>query len=29
MELSFLVIFNRVRHVYSEGGHHVSHRPTF
>jgi len=29
MELSLLVIFNRGRHVYSEGGHHVGHRSTF
>jgi len=28
-ELSLLVIFNRGRHIYSEGGHHVGHRPTF
>ena len=28
-ELSLLVIFNRRRHLYSEGGHHVGHRPTF
>jgi len=28
-ELSLLVIFNRGRHLYSEGGHHVGHRPTF
>ena len=27
-ELSLLVIFNRGRHLYSEGGHHVGHRPT-
>jgi len=26
---NFLVIFNRGRHLYSEGGHHVGHRPTF
>ena len=25
--LSLLVIFNRRRHLYSEGGHHVGHRP--
>jgi len=29
MELSLLIIFNRGRHLYSEGGHHVWHRPTF
>jgi len=29
MELSPLVIFNRGRHLYSEGGHRVGHRPTF
>ena len=29
MELSLLIIFNRGRHQYSEGGHHVGHRPTF
>ena len=29
MELSLLIIFNRGRHLYSEGGHHVGHRPTF
>jgi len=28
-ELSLLVIFNTGRHLYSEGGHHVEHRPTF
>jgi len=28
-ELSLLVIVNRGRHLYSEGGHHVGHRPTF
>jgi len=28
-ELSLLVIFNRGRHLYSEGGHHIRHRPTF
>jgi len=28
-ELSLLIIFNRGRHLYSEGGHHVGHRPTF
>jgi len=28
-ELWFLVIFNRRRQLYSEGGHHVGHRPTF
>jgi len=28
-ELSLLVIFNRGRHLYSEGGHHVGHRPMF
>ena len=26
MELSLLIIFNRGRHLYSEGGHHVGHR---
>jgi len=29
MELSLLTIVNRGRHLYSEGGHHVWHRPTF
>jgi len=29
MELSLLIIFNRGRHLYSEGGHHVGHRTTF
>jgi len=29
MELSLLIIFNRGRHLYSEGGHHGGHRPTF
>jgi len=29
MELSLLIIFNRGRHLYSEGCHHVGHRPTF
>jgi len=29
MELLLLIIFNRGRHLYSEGGHHVGHRPTF
>ena len=29
MELSLLIIFNRGRHLYSEGGHHVGHRPAF
>jgi len=29
MELLLLIIFNRGRHLYSEGGHHVRHRPTF
>jgi len=29
MELSLLIIFNRGRHLYSEGGHHVGHTPTF
>ena len=29
MELSLLIIFNRGRHLYSKGGHHVGHRPTF
>jgi len=29
MELLLLIIFNRERHLYSEGGHHVGHRPTF
>jgi len=29
MELLRLVIFNRGRHLYSEGSHHVGHRPTF
>jgi len=28
-ELSLVVIFNRGHHLYSEGGHHVGHRPTF
>jgi len=28
-ELSLLTIFNKGRHLYSEGGHHVGHRPTF
>jgi len=28
-EFSLLVILNRVRHLYSEGGHHVGHMPTF
>ena len=28
-ELSLFVIFNRGRQLYSEGGHHVGHRPTF
>ena len=28
-ELSLLVICNRGCHIYSEGGHHVGHRPTF
>jgi len=28
-KLSLLVIFNRGRHLYSEGNHHVGHRPTF
>ena len=28
-ELSLLVIFNRGRHLYFEGGHHVGHMPTF
>jgi len=28
-ELLMLVIFNTGRQVYSEGGHHVGHRPTF
>jgi len=28
-ELSLLVIFNRGRHLYSEGSHHIGHRPTF
>jgi len=28
-EPSLLVIFNRWHHLYSEGGHHVGHRPTF
>ena len=28
-ELSLLVIFNWGRHLYSEGGHHVGHKPTF
>jgi len=29
MQLSLLTIFNRGRHLYFEGGHHVGHRPTF
>jgi len=29
MELSLLIILIRGRHLYSEGGHHVGHRPTF
>jgi len=29
MELSLLIICNRGRHLYSEGSHHVGHRPTF
>jgi len=29
MELLFLIIFNRGRHLYSKGGDHVGHRPTF
>jgi len=29
MELLILVIFNRGHHLYSEGGDHVGHRPTF
>jgi len=29
MELSLLIILNRGCHLYSEGGHHVEHRPTF
>ena len=29
MELSLLIIFNRGRHQYSEGGHHVGNRPIF
>jgi len=29
MEHLLLTIFNRGRHLYSEGGHHVGHRPTF
>ena len=29
LELSFLVIFIRGRHLYSQGGHHAGHRPTF
>jgi len=29
MELSLLVMFNRGRKLYSEGGQHVEHRPTF
>jgi len=29
MKLSHLVIFNRGRHLYSEGGHHDGHRPRF
>jgi len=28
-ELSLLVIFNRGRHLYSDGGHHLGQRPTF
>jgi len=28
-KLSLLAILNRGRHLYSEGGHHVGHRPTF
>jgi len=28
-ELSLLVIFNTGRHLYSDGGHHVGHRPIF
>jgi len=28
-ELSLVVIFNRGRHLYSEGGNHVGHKPTF
>jgi len=28
-ELSILVILNRGCHLYSEGGHHAGHRPTF
>jgi len=28
-ELSLILIFNRGWHLYSEGGHHVRHRPTF
>jgi len=29
MELLLLIIFNRWCHLYSQGGHHVGHRPTF
>jgi len=29
MQLSLLTIFNRGRHLYFEGGHHVGHRSTF
>jgi len=28
MEISLPIIFNRGRHLHSEGGHHVGHRPT-
>jgi len=28
-DLSLLTIFNRGRHLYSDGGYHVGHRPTF
>jgi len=28
MELTLLIIFNRGRHLYAEGIHHVGHRPT-
>ena len=28
-ELSLLVIFNRRHHLYSDGSHHIGHRPTF
>jgi len=28
-ELSLLIMFNRGRRLYSDGGHHVGHRPTF